>query len=83
MMQMYSIRDNKADFYGQPFYARTKADALRSFSDAINGGVEQFSKHSSDFDLFYVGDFDELTCSILPIPNIMHLGNGAEYKKSE
>lgn len=62
-MKLYTIHDAKAEFYGQPFYARTNTEALRTFGQLVNdhqnGGL--IAQSPADFTLFCIGEFDDLT----------------------
>lgn len=59
--KIFSIRDRAIDSFGQPFYAPTVGGAIRSFSDEINRAAEnnQLYKHSEDYDLYSLGEFDD------------------------
>lgn len=58
-LQCYSVRDAAVGSFLQPFYCRSKGEAIRSFGDAVSTDNHQFSKHASDFTLFFVGVFSE------------------------
>lgn len=83
MMKIFSIHDGKAQFYGNPWYARTKMEAQRSFADIINDDAPNnlMAKHHSDYTLFELGDFDEQTGKIVLLDAPLPLGNGVDYKQ--
>ncbi len=56
---MFSIYDNKAGTWLDPFYATNEAVAQRTFSDAVNDPQSMFNKHPTDFVLFHVGTWDD------------------------
>lgn len=56
---VYTIYDAAARAFLQPFFVRSKGEAIRSFSDAVNDEKTQFHKHVGDFSLFYVADYDD------------------------
>nr|QJB20881.1 MAG: nonstructural protein [Microvirus sp.] len=58
-MQVFSVRDKAVGAFLQPFYARSRGEAMRSFIDAMADGNHAFEKHPEDYDLYYLGDFDE------------------------
>lgn len=64
-----AVRDQKADSFGNPWYAQTVPMALRHFSDACNTPDEsnQWRKHPEDFALFHLGTFDQSTAQFDPI----------------
>lgn len=51
--------DRAVNAYLQPFYARSKGEALRSFSDTVNQKDHQFFRHAADYSLYYLGQFDD------------------------
>jgi len=54
-----SVFDSAVGYYFQPFFARSRAEALRSFKDACNQEGHNFNKHSGDFSLFILATWDE------------------------
>lgn len=58
-----AVRDQKADAFGNPWYAQTVPMALRHFSDAVNNQDpnNQWRMHPEDFALFHLGEFDSST----------------------
>lgn len=65
-MKIYTIYDQKAEAYLTPFFLPTNAAAIRSISDLVNDLDHQFGKHSSDYMLYLIGEYDEQTGTILP-----------------
>lgn len=70
MLQIYSVYDAKACFFGQPFFDQNPASAIRNFSDAVNDGSNphnMWHKHPEDYSLFCIGDFDNQNGELIPI----------------
>lgn len=61
---VYSIYDEKAVCYGQPFFQKTDGIAIRMFDDHVNDSSSLPFLHPSDFKLYRIGTFDELTALI-------------------
>jgi len=59
--EMFAIRDRKIGAYKAPFVARNKGDASRMFAGAIKQGNTQLSEYPEDFDLFFIGSFNDLS----------------------
>lgn len=57
------VRDRTAGMYQIPFFVPQKGVAARAFSDQINDPKEnnQFYKHPDDFDLYYIGLYDDVS----------------------
>lgn len=56
-----SIHDTKAEAWLNPLFFQSEAQAIRSFSDAVNDPNSEFSKHPEDYNLFVLGLFDQRT----------------------
>lgn len=78
-MKVYSIYDNKALTWSQPFYATNKATALRTFSDAVNKGESQISEHPTDYVLYEIGSFDDQNGKIQGYDTVENLGMASDY----
>ena len=62
-MVIVSILDTAAGAYGRPAYVVSEGVAVRQFQDEVNRAHEdnQLYKHPDDFQLFYIGTFDDNT----------------------
>lgn len=78
-MKIFSIFDSKAEAYLQPFFSPNSGTAIRSFSDAAKQEDSNFFKHSADFTLFVLGDFNEHTGVIVPLDAKQPLGSALEF----
>lgn len=56
---VFSIYDNKAKLFSQPFFAINVSVAVRSFSGLANEAGNAVNKNPSDYTLFHVGTFDD------------------------
>ena len=60
MKQMiFSVFDEKAKAFANPFFIPNKGQAVRSFGDAVSDGNTMLSKHPGDYQLYEIGTFDE------------------------
>lgn len=60
---VFSVRDRSADCFGQPMFGVSKGGVIRSFGDEVNrvDVGNNLNKHPEDFDLYYLGTFDDAT----------------------
>lgn len=56
---MFSVYDKAVKAYMQPFFSRSRGEALRSFVDACNDEKRDLKKHATDFTLHYLGEWDD------------------------
>lgn len=75
-LMVYSVFDKKAATYSRPFFSVNHAVAIRDFGDAVNDPKNPNVKHVDDFDLYFVGTFDDLTGALIG-ENAMCLCTGA------
>lgn len=64
--KVYSCYDTKAQVYHLPFFAMTDGAAIRQFSDWVNDATNPYGKHPADYNLFYIGLFDDGLGMITP-----------------
>jgi len=73
-----AIRDRAADVFGQPFFTASTSTAIRSFTDLVNDNRDgnMISSHPEDFDLFYLGTYDDKVPKfhMLDIPSQIAIG---------
>lgn len=58
-LEIFAVHDNAVGAYLPPFFCRSKGEAVRSFSDAVNSEKGVFSQHSIDYTLVYMGTYDD------------------------
>lgn len=82
--KMYSIRDSKAEIYGFPFSQLTHGEAERTFKRLATPAPQgqestQISQYPEDYDLYYLGTFDDSTGKVnwLDTPQHMLKANNA------
>lgn len=57
-MIIYTVYDNKAKYYLNPFFAVSRGEALRQFIHACNSPDHQFYQYAEDFTLMEIGVWD-------------------------
>jgi len=72
-LKMYSVRDAKAEVYNAPFYKRSHGEAERDFLNAIRDDKNPNSKFPEDFDLFYLGEYNDQTGLVTPLNTPQHV----------
>lgn len=78
LKKIYSIYDEKSEAYLQPFFLDTDGLAIRAITDCLNDPEHNFSRHTSDYTLFKLGEFDNNDGTITI--NKKSLGNLVEFK---
>lgn len=81
-LKMFSVFDSKIQAYMNPFFARTAAEALRSFADAVNNSESNFCRFAEDFTLFEIGAWDDQTAKVELLPTPHSLGVAIQFLKS-
>jgi len=76
---IYSVYDLKARTYCRPFYSTNDETALRDFSSAVNDSVSDLSRHPSDFSLFKLATFQDVTGLITVEDHPLPLGVGSQF----
>lgn len=81
-MILVSVRDKKAEAFHPPYAVPTKGIAIRAFGDAVVKGGSDLSAHPEDFDLFLVGEFDQITGKIEVVAPVS-ICSGLDFRKDE
>lgn len=81
--KIYSIRDAKAEVFHPPFYKKTHGEAERDFHKLVNEPNNQVSMYPDDFDLYYLGDFDDNTGKTKPLDTPQHIQKAALIKQAQ
>lgn len=79
IVNVYAIRDNKVNGYLQPFYSQTHGSAIRAFADHCADDKSMPHKHPTDFDLYFVGTFDDTTAKLESTQSPQLLAAATEY----
>jgi len=79
--KIFAIYDEKSEAYLQPFFLDTIGQAHRAINDCLRDPDHNFSRHTADFTLFLIGEFDDSTANIQL--NKTSLGSLLEFKSSD
>lgn len=81
-LMAFSVHDQAAAAFLRPFFTKTRGQAVRGFSDAVNDAKHEFHAHPEDYTLFYIGEFDEDKGELkASVPE--SLGNALTFMESE
>nr|QJB19101.1 MAG: nonstructural protein [Microvirus sp.] len=58
---VFSVLDAKVGAFARPYFAPSKAAAIRAFGDVARDPAHEVGRHPEDYTLYHVGLFDELT----------------------
>lgn len=76
-LKIYSIRDSKGEVYNTPFFQKTHGEAERNFRQLVSDEKSLVSKYPLDFNLYYLGDYDDQTGKIEPLKAPQHIMEAA------
>lgn len=80
LYKVFTVYDGAVKAYLPPMLLRTRGEAIRSISEALRAPDHQFSKHSPDFSLFELGEWDDNTGAYNLHPSPEHLGVLTEFR---
>lgn len=61
ILEMFAVYDRKTGAFSQPFFLRSKPEAMRSFIDAIASKDHVFARHPDDYTVHHIGAWDDTT----------------------
>lgn len=76
-LQAFAAYDSAVEAFMPPFFARSKGEAMRSFSDACSDNG-RFAPHLGHYSLFHLGEFDDTNGLIVPVTPPYQLLTGLE-----
>lgn len=59
MIKLYTVLDKQSKTTNQPFPMQTNRDAIEGLRQVVQDENTTISKHPDDFDLYYLGEYDE------------------------
>lgn len=77
------VHDVKAGAFLPPFFVRNRAEAIRSFADAVRDDKHQFCRHPEDYTLFSIGGFDDEKGIVIPDTAPTALCKALDYVNSQ
>jgi len=78
-----AVYDLKACMFLQPYFAVNAGDGIRAFGDAVVKGEGPISLHPSDYQLFDLGDFDDVKGSIVSLSPLKLLCSASDFVSSD
>lgn len=73
MLNMYSIRDAKAEIFGPPFFKVTHGEVERDFRHLVNDEKSKIHLDPEDYDLYHMGRYDDNTGKFELLPSPQHM----------
>lgn len=80
-LKMYSIRDSKGEIYMQPMFQKTHGEAERTFKQLANDDKTTICKFPEDYDLYYLGEYNDQTGKISSLDTPQHIIKAANLKQ--
>lgn len=77
--KMYSIRDAKGEVFNPPWVALTNGEAERNFTQLVRDPQSQISRFPEDYDLYFVGEFDDSTGKFRALDTPTHLVKAIQF----
>lgn len=77
-----AVYDRVAQIFGVPNFTNSKGSTIRAFADMVNKAEEnnQFYQHPDDYDLYYLGEFDDASAVFTMEDHPELLARGAHVK---
>lgn len=83
MSKIYAIKDQAIEAFSQPFFVQAQGQAVRMFMDESKNEQSQINRHPADFELWYLGEFDEQTGTITGAANIERVARAIDFINKE
>jgi len=80
IQKMYSVRDAKSEIFHPPFFQKTHGEAERTFHKLCNDEKSSMFIYPEDYDLYYVGEYDDNTGKLAPLDTPQHVQKAVQMK---
>ncbi|AXL15240.1 nonstructural protein [Microviridae sp.] len=81
--QMFTVLDDKAAAYIQPFFAPTIEHAKRTFKDTCNDTDHAFYRNPDDYTLVHIGEYDDNSACLHPLDKPTTIITAREYRNTQ
>lgn len=81
--RLYTVHDKAAGSFGPPFVASSDVHAIRSFAVQVNNKDSFLNGWPQDYDLYYVGHFDDTDGTLNECPRPLSILTSATSVKRE
>lgn len=81
--KIYSLKDEKAEAFSQPFFMDTDGQALRALDGIVNNPETQVNRYPQDFTLYRLGTYDEKTGRLESRETPKLLASATDFVKHE
>ncbi|QXP08360.1 MAG: nonstructural protein [Arizlama microvirus] len=79
VIKVFSIFDDKAQIFSNPFFMPHTGMATRAFADLVNDGQSNVAKHPSDFKLYQIGEYDDVSGLLTAVPQPVFVNAAVEF----
>lgn len=80
MLKLLAVFDSAVSIYEQPFFMRSRGEAVRSWIDVTNDQKTKFWAHPADYTLFEIGEYDDQTGTVHMHEAKVNLGSALEMR---
>lgn len=81
LFKVFVVYDSKTEVFGQPFFMKSKGEAVRGFTEVSNDQSSTIGKYPSDFTLFELGSFDDACAKFIMHSTPTSIGLALEFLK--
>lgn len=82
-LYMVCVRDRALGAFLRPFSVPALGAALRSFQDEVNRADGEICKHPDDYDLYHLGEFDDITGALTAVSPPVQIAIGKQLVKGD
>lgn len=79
-LKVFTIRDSKAETFGQPFFQKTHGEAERNFTQLAKDPKSTINTFPEDFDLYYLGIYDDQKGTFGALETPQHVVKAVEVR---
>lgn len=82
-MEVFSVYDSVSQVFHTPMFLRTRAEAVRGFSQQAKMKDSPISQHPTDYILYHVGTWDEETGNLESLETIARVALATDFAEPD
>jgi hypothetical protein len=82
IFKLFSVHDRASETFNRPMFLAAKGVAIRHFQDEANNTESPICQHPEDYELFYIGDFNDETAQLTSC-RPESCGKATDYKEEK
>lgn len=83
LLQVFSVRDSKAEVFNTPWFAKNRGEAERIFTGLVRKEETMVSQFPEDYDLYHLGTYCDQKGTVESFDTPVHIAKAIQIKEQK